>query len=29
MLENELKEKIGNRTAALEKAKQLKAQLKI
>jgi hypothetical protein len=29
MLENELKEKIGNRTAALEKAKQLKAHLKI
>eukprot|EP00091_Calanus_sinicus_P023434 TRINITY_DN7913_c0_g1_i4.p1 TRINITY_DN7913_c0_g1~~TRINITY_DN7913_c0_g1_i4.p1 ORF type:complete len:111 (-),score=41.07 TRINITY_DN7913_c0_g1_i4:71-403(-) len=29
MLENELKEKIGNRTAAMEKAKQIKAQLKI
>ena len=29
MLENELKEKIGNRSAALKKAKQLKAQLKI
>ena len=29
MLENELKEKIGNRTAALEKAKQIKEKLKI
>ena len=29
MLENEMKEKIGNRTAALEKAKQVKEKLKI
>ena len=29
MLENEMKEKVGSRTAGLEKAKKIKADLKI